>query len=335
MPLEFDTLELGLALSGTPQTAREILGVGFEAVVNVWDPNEAPYTVGLPALVKVVQQPFEDGIAAPIVFLRRAVLELAEFRRREKWTLVHCQQGQSRSVAVVALYWMARDGITWDEALLRMRAARPQIQPHPKLFDEAARDSVVQSVRDFLAGNSAVLVNARMEARGLMVADEERGPPHVARGWSLIETGLGCGSAPLTPNELAKTGFSRLLNVAGGEISGFGMRLPPEVEAVELALAETSPVRPGILAEAVWQLRTWRQEGHDVFISCTDGKSRSVLVVALSLMIDRGWDFPSAMWYIRKRRPGAWPRPQILERHSFPDLIAACLDFKPDPSQSY
>ncbi|MBA4186416.1 MAG: hypothetical protein C0467_00210 [Planctomycetaceae bacterium] len=330
MRFEFDTLEVGLALSGTPQAARDILGAGFEAVLNVWDNNQAPYTVGLPALVQVVQQPIEDGIPAPLAFLRRAVLELADFRRRNLWTLVHCQQGQSRSAAVVALYWIARDGISWEEAITRMRVTRPQIQPHPKLVDPATRDAVVESVQEFLAGNESVLVNARMEAKGLVVADEERGPPHEARGWSLIETGLGCGSAPLQPAELARTGFSRLLNVAGGEISGFGMRLPDEVEAMELALAETSPVKPQVLAEAVWHLRSWRQEGHDVFISCTDGKSRSVLVVALSLMIDRGWDFPGAMWYIRKRRPGAWPRPQILERHTMPDLIAACLAHQPE-----
>ncbi len=330
MPFEFDTLELGLALSATPQTASEILGDGFEAVLNVWDNDQAPYLFGLPALVQVVQQPIEDGIPAPAAFLRRAVLELAEFRRRELWTLVHCQQGQSRSAAVIALYWMARDGIGWDEALLRMRAVRPQVQPHPKLVNLETRDAIVQSVQEYLAGNHSLLMNARMEAKELTIADEERGPPYEARGWSLIETGLGCGSAPLQTAELTRTGFSRLLNVAGGEISGFGMRLPPEVEAMELALAETSPVRPEVLAEAVWHLRAWRQEGHDVFISCTDGKSRSVLVVALSLMIDRGWDFPAAMWYIRKRRPGAWPRPQILERHSMADLVAACLSHQPE-----
>lgn len=331
MFLEFDTLEVGLALSGTPQTASEIIGEGFEAVINVWDTNLPPYAAGLPPLVRLVQQPIEDGIPAPAIFLRRAVLELADFRRRNLWTLVHCQQGQSRSATVIALYWMARDGITWDEAIWRMKGFRPMAQPHPRLVDEATREVVVNSVREFLAGRDSELINARMEAEALRIADEDRGPPYEGRGWNLIETGLGCGSAPLQFAELTKTGFTRLLNVAGGEISGFGTRLPEEVEATELAIAETSPVRPQVLAEAVYLLRTWRQAGHDVFISCTDGKSRSVLVVALMLMIDRGWDFASAMWYIRKRRPGAWPRPQILERRPIPELIAACLAFQPDP----
>jgi len=53
-------------------------------------------------------------------------------------------------------------------------------------------------------------------------------------------------------------------------------------------------------------------------------------VVALSLMLDRDWDFAGAMWYIRKRRPGAWPRPQILERRPIAELIAACREFKPE-----
>ncbi|MFO0823264.1 MAG: dual specificity protein phosphatase family protein [Gemmataceae bacterium] len=331
MPFEFDTLEVGLALSGTPQTASEIVGEGFEAVINVWDTNYPSYALGLPPLIRLIHQPFDDGIPAPAIFLRRAVLELADTQQRNLWTLVHCQQGQSRSAAVVALYWMARDGIGWEEAVWRMKGFRPQVQPHPRLVDEATRELVVQSARDFLAGRDSELINARMEAESLRIADEERGPPYEGRGWSLIETGLGCGNAPLPFAELTKTGFTRLLNVAGGEISGFGARLPEEVEAVELAIAETSPVRPEVLADAVWLLRSWRQAGHEVFISCTDGKSRSVLVVALMLMIDRGWDFASAMWYIRRRRPGAWPRPQILERRPIPDLIAACLDFTPDP----
>ncbi|WP_439631880.1 dual specificity protein phosphatase family protein [Gemmata sp.] len=330
MAFDFDTLEVGLALSGTPQAAREILSVGFEAVVNIWDTNHPPYLAGLPPLIKVLQQPIEDGIPAPVAFLRRAALELAHFQRRNLWTLVHCQQGQSRSATLVALYWMGRDGVSWDDAVARMRAVRPQVQPHPKLVDGPTRDAVVQSVRRYLAGDEAELRRARMEAEDLRLADEDRGPPHAAKTWSLIETGLGCGSAPLQPAELDRTGFTRLLNVAGGEISGFGMRLPEEVEAVELALAETSPVRSDVLAEAVWYVRAWRQAGHEVFVSCTDGKSRSVLVVALALMLDRDWDFAGAMWYIRKRRPGAWPRPQILEKRPVPDLLAACREFKPD-----
>ena len=330
MVFDFDTLEVGLALSGTPQVARQIVGQGFEAVINVWDTNNPPYLAGLPPLIKVVQQPIEDGIPAPVAFLRRAALELAAAQRQNLWTLVHCQQGQSRSSTLIALYWMGRDGVSWDDAIARVKAFRPQVQPHPKLIDEPTRDAVVRSVRRYLDGDEAELRRARMEADDLRLADEERGLPHAGRNWCLIETGLGCGSAPLQPADLARTGFTRLLNVAGGEISGFGMRLPEEVEATELALAETSPVRPEVLAEAVWYLRTWRQAGHEVFVSCTDGKSRSVLVVAVSLMLDRDWDFAGAMWYIRKRRPGAWPRPQILEKRVMADLVAACREFKPD-----
>jgi protein-tyrosine phosphatase len=65
-------------------------------------------------------------------------------------------------------------------------------------------------------------------------------------------------------------------------------------------------------------LRHWREEGHSVLVCCEDGKSLSALVVALSLMAAKGWDFEGAMWYIRQRRRGAWPRPESLEGFVLP-----------------
>lgn len=324
MTFQFDTLEPGLALSGTPQAAADLLGPAFEAVLNVWDPRQPPYLTGLPPSVEVVRVPIEDGIPMPMALLRRAVLELAALRQRDLWTLVHCQAGQSRSAAVVAIYWMARDGSTWEEALGRMRSARPRVQPHPLLTDAGTREAVVRSVRDYLGGDEAVLSQSREEAESLLAADRERGPDNLTPEWGLIEKGLACGGAPVRHAELAKLGFTRLLSVAAPEVRLAGVRLPPGVQAEDFALPEASPADPRAAAAAVRQLRAWRREGHPVFVACNDGKSRSALVIALHLMGDRGWDFPGAMWYIRRRRPGAWPRAQLLAGRPVGDFLTEC-----------
>ena len=44
--------------------------------------------------------------------------------------LVHCAQGMSRSAAVVAGYIMARGRLDADEAVARVRAARPTVRPN-------------------------------------------------------------------------------------------------------------------------------------------------------------------------------------------------------------
>ena len=45
--------------------------------------------------------------------------------------LVHCHEGRSRSVALVAAWLMASRGLALREALAAMRAARPEAQPNP------------------------------------------------------------------------------------------------------------------------------------------------------------------------------------------------------------
>ena len=44
---------------------------------------------------------------------------------------VHCAAGLSRGAMVTTAYLMARDGCSRDEALARVRAKRPSINPNP------------------------------------------------------------------------------------------------------------------------------------------------------------------------------------------------------------
>jgi protein-tyrosine phosphatase len=83
-------------------------------------------------------------------------------------------------------------------------------------------------------------------------------------------------------------------------------------QVVGCGLRQEGPIDAAGSQAAVELVRRWRKEGRSVLVCCEDGKSLSALVVALSLMAVRGWDFAGAMWYIRQRRRGAWPRPQSL-----------------------
>lgn len=49
--------------------------------------------------------------------------------RNEGAVLVHCQAGVSRSTTLVAAYLMSRHGLNVEQAIERIRAARPQVDP--------------------------------------------------------------------------------------------------------------------------------------------------------------------------------------------------------------
>jgi protein-tyrosine phosphatase len=249
------------------------------------------------------------------------VLELADHRRRGVPTLVHCQAGQSRSPTVIALYWMARDGLAWEEAYQRIRRTRPQAQPHPLLTDAETRAAVVGEVRALLAGDGGVLAAARADAAALRAAHRDRGPEPDRRtfDWNLIETGLGCGVPPQDPDDLGRAGFTALL-----QLEPAARRAAWGVEAEAIGLPDLTPVDPPRLAAAVARLHAWRAAGRTVLVACGDGKSRSALVIALYHVATRGWDLAGALWYLRHRRRGAWPRPQLLEGRTPAQLVEAC-----------
>ena len=105
-----------------------------------------------------------------------------------------------------------------------------------------------------------------------------------------------------------QAGFTGILNLDFA--MPYAKATPPGVQTATVAIREEEAVQVSALHEAAETVRRWRTEGRNVFVHCDDGKSRSPLAIAVYLMRDRGWDFPSAMWYIRQRR-SAWPRPQL------------------------
>ena len=199
MPLAYDLLEPGLALSAAPDSAGELAGLPFDAILNVADWGSPRYANGLCSDLHLVCRPFEDSVPAPLPFLTEAVLELAELRRRNLATLVHCQHGQSRSPAVIALYWMARDRIGWEQAIARIVKVRPRVEPHPQLTSDGTRSVVVEQVREFLAGDDSILDRSRKAAQQLLQADRRRASdesPHQG-DWNLIEERLALGAYPM------------------------------------------------------------------------------------------------------------------------------------------
>lgn len=59
--------------------------------------------------------------------------------RRDETVLVHCSAGASGSVSVAAAALAAEEGLTLGEALVRVRGARVEADPHPALVGHARR----------------------------------------------------------------------------------------------------------------------------------------------------------------------------------------------------
>lgn len=62
-------------------------------------------------------------------FIPTADFISSALERNDGGVLVHCQAGVSRSTTLVAAYLMARHGMNAEQAIDRIRAARPQVDP--------------------------------------------------------------------------------------------------------------------------------------------------------------------------------------------------------------
>jgi protein-tyrosine phosphatase len=60
---------------------------------------------------------------------------IADNRRSERTTYVHCRNGVSRGGMAVTAYLMREHGWTRDEALERVQTRRPIVRPHPVFME--------------------------------------------------------------------------------------------------------------------------------------------------------------------------------------------------------
>jgi hypothetical protein len=304
----FDVLEPWLALSHYPEDANALRGGGFRAILNVCDFGEPSYAHGLGAGVRVIRRPFEDCWPVPFPWLADATLALADLGQRGVPTLVHCHGGRSRSPTVVALYWMARDGIDWRTAVARLRQCRPHIdldpEGHSRLVSSSTRDRVVESVRAFLRGDAALLAQFRNRAQDLTNRCEQRvADPAAAVGdWNLIEEGLAIGQSIDAWPILARHGFDRILIAQSAPASPLGGPLPSGPPLATYTFPEGETVDPTVLSAAVGQLHRWRRQGHRVFVLGPGQDFFAVLTAVGWLVQSRDWDAASAIWYIGSRR---------------------------------
>lgn len=99
---------------------------GTRAVLNLCE-IEDPYHAEVHRWV-----PIPDAAPAPTAdWLREQVEFIAAQRGAGRPVFVHCQNGASRSVMVVAAYLMTRHGWSRDEALAFVRERRPVGRPNP------------------------------------------------------------------------------------------------------------------------------------------------------------------------------------------------------------
>jgi hypothetical protein len=212
-----------------------------------------------------------------------------------------------------------------EDAIAKIANARPCAAPHPALVDDACRIAVVERARAFLAGDISVLDDARATARQLLQADLDREPepPPRQADWDLLEKGLALGGYPQPLSELIRHGLDHFLNVAAfGSSSSYQGGLPGHARVANFAIRDDEPVDPRIMASAVRQLQVWRSQGRCVYVHDLEGRSPAGLVVCLYLMLERGWDYASVLWYVRRRRRQAWPRSALLAKLTIEKLLA-------------
>jgi protein-tyrosine phosphatase len=311
----FDWIEPQLAIAGSPHSAQDVQDANFDFILDVRDTPHPDYAAaGLAESMQTLHIPMEDGLPMPSALIRRAVLELAHTQRCGLSTLVHCRAGQSRSVAVVAVFLMGRDSLSWEQANQRIKQSRLQANPHPKLLEPALRESIANQVRAYLGGDGQLLTEARQSAESLLLRDRTRqGLGAAGKDWDWIEEGFALGVAPSALVELVAMPKVVYVAVGVNKLERFREQLADfGEEMVTLAMNEDGPVDWRKLDAMAQQILQWRKMGRTVFIHCEDGKSRSALLLARCFMLAYQWDFAAAMWYIRRRR-GAWPRPLLLE----------------------
>lgn len=116
-------------------TSTSLHPLGISAVIGVCQ-DSAAVNIGSGidyqhfALADGVEMGHVPGDASFEAF-DRAVEAVRSAMDRGETVLVHCHRGRSRSVSVAAAALAVRDGISWDTALARICAHRPEADPSP------------------------------------------------------------------------------------------------------------------------------------------------------------------------------------------------------------
>jgi protein-tyrosine phosphatase len=330
MKLQYDSLEPGLALSHHPGDATALQSCEFQAILNVCDFGEPSYASAAGPDIRIIRYPFEDCWPVPFPWLLGATLELADLRRRDVPTLVHCHAGRSRSPTVVALYWMARDRIDWRTAVTRLRRYRPDIDLDPdggsRLLSHLTRDRAVELIQAFLQGDTNLLQHFRDRAQDFTRVCERRLADLAPReaDWNLIDDGLAIGQSLAPWPVLAREGFDRILITQAYPDSPTGASLPAEVPTEVYTFPEQETVEMTVLRGAVQQLDQWRRQGHRVFVIGPDQDFFAVTTACVWLMRSRCWDAASALWYLGSRRQRICFYLEILMEAGLEELAMGC-----------
>lgn len=305
----FDLLEPGLGLSGRPLSAADVEASPFKAVLNVCDFERPGYERGLSPSIEVVRRPINDIYPVPLPYLTLATLELAELRRRNVPTLVHCQAGRSRSPTIIGLYWMARDGLDWDTALSRVVARRAIVDPNPFFRSEHSRASILAEARALIAGDTAVLDQARTRRAALVrrFGDRPADVAHEDDGWNLIDEGLALGGPGAFGASLHEAGVRDVVlvgDIEGDEaLSTFPTDAPPTVRRLPGSNDAELRSASNMIAD-LW--REARRAGRVVCVLSGGDEAAGALAVCAMLMAFNAWDRATALWFLGSRRSTVW-----------------------------
>ena len=121
-PPNYSKVEDGLWLGGYVADPPP----GTRAILNLCE-AEDPYRVDSHRW-----EPIPDAEPVPSLhWLREQVGFIEAERRAGKTVFVHCRNGVSRSGMVVVAYYMARNGLSRDDAMEFVRSRRPGLRPNP------------------------------------------------------------------------------------------------------------------------------------------------------------------------------------------------------------
>jgi hypothetical protein len=203
---------------------------------------------------------------------------------------------------------MARDNLTWNDAVTRVRARREIVEPNQFFASDRRRSFVVGSVGQFLTGKYSVLETARQERENLIRSFQQREPNPTEENdsWDLIEAGLAIGSLGASLESLAKHEIRNIILVANMGENELPFNGSKEIVFNTHRLNHVESMDSAHVAAIVNDIRETRNVGKGVCVLSTGDEFAGMFVMSAYLMLDRGWDIGSAVWYVGSRRPTIW-----------------------------